>query len=137
MWTSLKLIVFSTILQDVLPKISSQFESLKPHFTKIDRLEDLITRVNCDLEAVGINIFGNERFTLNTNNCFIEKQLEVAEGSVVEEGTLKNVLKMPLNLFNKQPMEGSQSSTSISSQSRPAFSPHPIFKTEAFFSQNK
>ena len=137
MWTSLKLIVFSTILQDVLPKISSQFESLKPHFTKIDRLEDLITRVNCDLEAVGKNIFYNERFTLNTNNCLIEKQLEVAEGSVVEEGTLKNVLKMPLNLFNKQPMEGLQSSTSINSQSRPAFSPHPIFKTEAFFSQNK
>ena len=64
MWTSLKLIVFSTILQDVLPKISSQFESLKPHFTKIDRLEDLITRVNCDLEAVGKNIF----YTSNKND---------------------------------------------------------------------
>ena len=30
-----------------------------------------------------------------------EKQLEEAE-STIEEGTLKNVLKMPLNLFTKQ-----------------------------------
>merc|ERR1712183_3349 len=105
----------NTILRDVFPKISAQFDSLKPHFPKIDRLEDLMTRVNSDFEA-------------------IEKQLEVAEGTVVEEGTLKTVLKMPLNLFNKQTMmEGSQSSavTPLSSQS--AFSPHPIFKTEAVF----
>ena len=33
-----------------------------------------------------------------------EKQLEEAE-STIDEGTLKNVLKMPLNLFNKQLVE--------------------------------
>merc|ERR1719436_1148158 len=101
----------NAILLDVFPKISAQFEMLKPHFPKIDRLEDLMTRVNCDFEA-------------------IEKQLEVAEGTMVEEGALKNVLKMPLNLFNKPAMEGSQSSavTPVSSQSRTAFTPHPIFK---------
>ena len=45
---------FSAIVQDVLPKISAQFESLKPYFTKIDRMEDLIVRVNSDLDVIGI-----------------------------------------------------------------------------------
>ena len=73
---------FSVILKDILPKITTQFESLKPSFTKIDRMEELIARINADFDV-------------------IEKQLEDAENTIVE-GTLKNVLKMPLNLFNKQ-----------------------------------
>merc|ERR1712025_1555638 len=72
----------NVILKDILPKIATQFESLKPSFTKIDRMEELIARINADFDV-------------------IEKQLEDAENTVVE-GTLKNVLKMPLNLFNKQ-----------------------------------
>ena len=69
-------------MKDILPKITTQFESLKPSFTKIDRMEELIARINADFDV-------------------IEKQLEDAENTIVE-GTLKNVLKMPLNLFNKQ-----------------------------------
>ena len=69
-------------MKDILPKIATQFESLKPSFTKIDRMEELIARINADFDV-------------------IEKQLEDAENTIVE-GTLKNVLKMPLNLFNKQ-----------------------------------
>lgn len=45
-------------------------------------MEELIARINADFDV-------------------IEKQLEDAENTIVE-GTLKNVLKMPLNLFNKQ-----------------------------------
>ena len=45
-------------------------------------MEELIVRINEDFDV-------------------IEKQLQEAENTIVE-GTLKNVLKMPLNLFNKQ-----------------------------------
>ena len=38
---------------------------------------------------------------ISSISYILEKQLEEAE-STVAEGTLKNVLKMPLNLFNKQ-----------------------------------
>ena len=62
---------------------------------------------------------------------FVEKQLEEAEGTIVE-GTLKNVLKMPLNLFNKQLGEGPSVSLGTTNP-RPSFSPHDIFKTENFF----
>ena len=41
-------------MQETLPKISAQFESLKPFFNKIDRMEDLIVRVNSDLDVIGI-----------------------------------------------------------------------------------
>ena len=44
---------FSYILKDILPKITTQFESLKPSFTKIDRMEDLICRVNADFDVLG------------------------------------------------------------------------------------
>lgn len=57
--------------------------------------------------------------------------MEEAEGTIVE-GTLKNVLKMPLNLFNKQLTEGGSVSLGTTNP-RPTFSPHDIFKTENFF----
>jgi len=106
----------NSILADILPKITTQFESLKPSFQKIDRIEDLISRINSDFDI-------------------LEKQLEEAE-STVAEGTLKNVLKMPLNLFNKQlsVTEASSSmSTAQTSSSSKKFSPHSIFKTEEYF----
>merc|ERR1712045_223658 len=40
------------ILKDILPKITTQFESLKPSFTKIDRMEDLICIVNADFDVL-------------------------------------------------------------------------------------
>ena len=43
----------SAIVKEALPKISAQFESLKPFFIKIDRMEDLIVRVNSDFDAIG------------------------------------------------------------------------------------
>ena len=105
-------IFFSVILKDILPKIATQFESLKPSFTKIDRMEELIARINADFDV-------------------IEKQLEDAENTIVE-GTLKNVLKMPLNLFNKQ-LSVTEVQIVGASTSKPSFSPHSIFKTEDYF----
>merc|ERR1711976_435614 len=105
------------ILKDILPKITTQFESIKPSFTKIDRIEDLISRMNADFDV-------------------LEKQLEEAENTVAE-GTLKNVLKMPLNLFNKQLSVSEVASVSsptavasVASSNKNVFIPHSIFKTE-------
>merc|ERR1712045_96366 len=105
----------NVILKDILPKIATQFESLKPSFTKIDRMEELIVRINEDFDV-------------------IEKQLQEAENTIVE-GTLKNVLKMPLNLFNKQlsVAEAATSPIAGASGNKPSFNPHPIFKTEDYF----
>ena len=130
-----RILCFSVILKDILPKIATQFDSLKPSFTKIDRMEELIVRINEDFDV-------------------IEKQLQEAENSIVE-GTLKNVLKMPLNLFNKQLSVAEVTVSSIfnnqyinirfpnfkaatspiagASWNKPSFNPHPIFKTEDYF----
>ena len=51
--TFMNIFCFSYILKDILPKITTQFESLKPSFTKIDRMEDLICRVNADFDVLG------------------------------------------------------------------------------------
>ena len=48
-----KKFIFSSILADILPKITTQFESLKPSFQKIDRIEDLISRINSDFDILG------------------------------------------------------------------------------------
>ena len=130
-----RILCFSVILKDILPKIATQFDSLKPSFTKIDRMEELIVRINEDFDV-------------------IEKQLQEAENTIVE-GTLKNVLKMPLNLFNKQLSVAEVTVSSIfniqyidtrffifkaatspiagASGNKPSFNPHPIFKTEDYF----
>jgi len=77
-------------------------------------MEELIARINADFDV-------------------IEKQLEDAENTIVE-GTLKNVLKMPLNLFNKQLSVTEATSPIVgASTSKPSFSPHSIFKTEDYF----
>eukprot|EP00092_Neocalanus_flemingeri_P065441 GFUD01079580.1.p1 GENE.GFUD01079580.1~~GFUD01079580.1.p1 ORF type:complete len:177 (-),score=67.79 GFUD01079580.1:50-541(-) len=75
----------TAVLSSTLPAISAQFEALKPSFQQIDRMEGLVSRVGRDMDMM-------------------EKQLDEAENTIVE-GTLKNVLKMPLNLFNKQMAE--------------------------------
>ena len=101
----------------MLPKITTQFESLKPSFRKIDRMEDLLSRINADFDI-------------------LERQMDEAEGTV-EEGKLKNVLKMPLNLIQKQLSVSDQSSSIIAStfSSPGTFVPHNIFKTEEYFDE--
>jgi len=106
---------FSYILKDILPKITTQFESLKPSFTKIDRMEDLICRVNADFDV-------------------LERQIEEAERTIAE-GSLKNVLKMPLSLFNKQLSVTEVTSSATLAAGKPTFSPHLIFRTEEYFDE--
>eukprot|EP00090_Calanus_glacialis_P008307 TRINITY_DN16617_c0_g1_i1.p1 TRINITY_DN16617_c0_g1~~TRINITY_DN16617_c0_g1_i1.p1 ORF type:complete len:186 (-),score=83.61 TRINITY_DN16617_c0_g1_i1:24-581(-) len=98
----------TAVLTRTLPAISAHFEALKPSFQQIDRMEGLVNRAGQDMDVM-------------------EKQLEEAENTV-EEGTLKNVLKMPLNLFNKQIAEGSGTSAA-----RDEFVPHEIFSTNQYF----
>ena len=88
---------FSEILKVMLPKITAQYESLRPNFRKIDRMEDLVTRVSADFDVLGSKLILKST-KLPTGS---EKQLDDAENTIVE-GTLRNVLKMPLNLLNKQ-----------------------------------
>jgi len=98
----------------MLPKITAQYESLRPNFRKIDRMEDLVTRVSADFDV-------------------LEKQLDDAENTIVE-GTLRNVLKMPLNLLNKQlSVTEVPSPFQTSSNGKYSFTPHRIFKTEDYF----
>jgi len=102
------------ILKVMLPKITAQYESLRPNFRKIDRMEDLVTRVSADFDV-------------------LEKQLDDAENTIVE-GTLRNVLKMPLNLLNKQlSVTEVPSPFQTSSNGKYSFTPHRIFKTEDYF----
>ena len=81
----------------MLPKITAQYESLRPNFRKIDRMEDLVTRVSTDFDVLGSKLILKSTKLPNGS----EKQLDDAENTIVE-GTLRNVLKMPLNLLNKQ-----------------------------------
>merc|ERR1711983_759785 len=85
------------ILKVMLPKITAQYESLRPNFRKIDRMEDLVTRVSADFDVLGSKLILKST-KLPTGS---EKQLDDAENTIVE-GTLRNVLKMSLNLLNKQ-----------------------------------
>merc|ERR1711936_55371 len=95
----------TTTLTRTLPTISAQFEALKPSFQQIDKLEGLVDRIGQDMDVM-------------------EKQLDEAENTIVE-GTLKNVLRMPLNLFNKQLTEGNGAG-------REEFVPHNIFRTTQY-----
>ena len=94
----LNYLIFSEILKVMLPKITAQYESLRPNFRKIDRMEDLVTRVSADFDVLG-NKLGLK--SIKQQPTVLEKQLDDAENTI-EEGTLRNVLKMPLNLLNKQ-----------------------------------
>ena len=49
----LNYLIFSEILKVMLPKITAQYESLRPNFRKIDRMEDLVTRVSADFDVLG------------------------------------------------------------------------------------
>merc|ERR1711915_769821 len=101
-------LLFNTaVFLRTLPTISAQFEGLKPSFQQIDRLESLVARVGQDMDV-------------------IEKQLDEAEGTIME-GTLKNVLKKPLNLFSKQLGEVGLGGADEQ------FVPHQIFSTEKYF----
>ena len=122
----------------MLPKVTTQFESLKPSFRKIDRMEDLVARMNADFDVLGRDLH-RERFPYH--ELIPEKQLDDAE-STVENGKLKTVLKMPLNLLQKQLSVAesgsslSSSSSSLSSSSQ-TFVPHAIFRTEDYFDSEK
>ena len=46
--------MFSTaLLSSHLPAITAQFESLKPSFTRLDRLESLVARARRDMDSLG------------------------------------------------------------------------------------
>ena len=124
----------------MLPKVATQFESLKPSFRKIDRMEDLVARMNADFDVLGRDLHREISLTIN-HELIPEKQLDDAE-STVENGKLKTVLKMPLNLLQKQLSVAesgsslSSSSSSLSSSSQ-TFVPHAIFRTEDYFDSEK
>jgi len=97
----------SSMCSSVLPEITAQYRSLQPTFNQIDRLQELVDRVQADMDA-------------------LESQLLVAEEGATK-GTLKGVLRSQLSLFSWQDKQA----TEVPKDNK--FEQIEIFRTENFF----